>query len=121
MFAVSLDLAHRYKAGWYSKNPPKLWNYSVAYFEEDHRRRAGQASAAKRNRAARLDGPVCPTASALESSRLSAAFEHPIPPASQVKPVEVHDLRPSRDKVLHKFLAGVVGGVKLRDRAQLGV
>jgi hypothetical protein len=42
MFAASPDLAHHHKAGWYSKNPPKLWHYSVAYFEEDHRRRVDQ-------------------------------------------------------------------------------
>lgn len=42
MFAVPPDLAHCYKAGWYSKNPPKLWHYSVSNFEGDPRRHTDQ-------------------------------------------------------------------------------
>ena len=35
--------------------------------------------------------------------------------------VEVHDLVPRGDEVVHELLARVVAGVDLRERAQLGV
>ena len=38
-----------------------------------------------------------------------------------VEPVEVHDLVPRRDEVVHELLLGVITRIDLRDRAQLGV
>src|SRR6185295_20327354 len=40
---------------------------------------------------------------------------------SDVVPVQVHDLDPRRDEVLHELLLGVVARVDLGERPQLGV
>src|SRR6478672_13438184 len=41
--------------------------------------------------------------------------------SGEVEAVELHDLHPGRDEVVDELLVGVLAGVDLRERAQLGV